>query len=1125
MPPELNPEAGRPELFQSVEQWLDSDRFRELMRDEFPDDAAEWLDPVSRRKFLQLSGASLALAGAVGCNPSFKPAGQKKVVPYVKQPTEILPNVPLFFATAVAQAGGVGLGLLVKSAEGRPIKIEGNPNQPSSLGGTNVAAQGALLNLYDPDRSKENMYLGVSTTYTKTIEKIKEVLAKSQQGDGVRVLAAPTTSPTQLRLMGDFSTRFPKAKWTSYEPAGDENCRKGVENAFGKPLNPVYQFDKANVVLSLDCDFLSAAGPGGPRFARDFIARRKVRHGDAALKAKDGVDGHDMNRLYAVESMLTSTGGTADHRLPLKPSEIESFARAVAKELGVTAAEGKLPEFAAKWVKPLADDLKKNNGKALVVAGAQQPVAVHKLAWAINDKLGALGKTVTFTEPLSAPLAGGKAIPPGTLADLKALVADMQSGAVKLLLVANVNPVYDAPADLDFRKAVQDFKAKGGSVVHLGEYVDETGFEATYHVNAAHFLESWGDVRGHDGSVSVQQPLIAPLYDGKTTAELLAAILDSPQQDSMEMVRATWTKWFADSKQSGDFDLWWQHGVRDGVLAGAELKTVEAPKLGDKATDGLGQAPVVAAGMEIQFLPDPTVGDGRYANNGWLQEMPKPITSITWDNAAIVSPRTAEELKCGVYYPFTGGERGSSEVDVVELTLNGRKVLAAVFPLPSHADGVVTLHLGYGRTKGGKTIGDIANGLGSNAYALRASESQGHASGLEVKKTGQKFIIACTQGQYLMEGRRPHRSATVEQFEADHEFAQIPPASPGEYKELRALTPGTEEDWVRLYGTDPSAPKYPFHDDHAHAHAHEPHDKRVIPLSLYPTNPSTVKAPNGDPDEASKTYRRWGLAVDLGACTGCGTCVIACQAENNIPVVGKGQVMTGRAMHWIRIDRYFSIPGSKALDDELGDRSVGTKDRAERVKESHRIDAHFQPMMCHHCEKAPCEVVCPVQATAHSADGLNDMAYNRCVGTRYCANNCPYKVRRFNFLQYADYSTESLKLVNNPEVTVRTRGVMEKCTYCTQRIRNAEIETEREFMTRPKDMFGRPKIKDGEILSACQQACPTGAIVFGDLNDPESQVLRWKAEPTNYGVLAEQNTMPRTSYLAAIKNPNPAMPA
>jgi len=1139
MPLELNSEADLPEQWQSLEQWLQSPNFHDFIRNEFPDDAAEWLDPVTRRRFLQLMGASIALAGAAGCNPSLKPASARQAVPYVEQPAEILPGVPLYFATAMPLAGGVATGLLVKQVEGRPLKIEGNPHHPGSLGGTDLYAQASILGMYDPDRSKVVTEAGAAISYEQLQSKLRSALESQvpKRGAGLRILTGATTSPTLIHQIQTILERLPEAKWLQWEAISRANLHAATLAAFGKIVEPVYQFDQADVVLSLGSDFLAATGPGGVRYARDFTVRRKVRLSEKAREHHDGVALDEMNRLYVVESMVSCTGAVADHRLPLKPSEIEAFARALANALKIPgiAPGSPLPELAQQWLAPLAEDLRAHSGKVLVIAGEHLPPAVQQIAFVINQNLGAVGKTIRYIEPLT--VQGGD-----SPQALKTLYDEIQAKAIDILLCLEVNPVYDAPQELNFAQALEKVPTR----VHLGLYVDETAIHCNWHVNATHYLETWGDCRAYDGTVAIQQPLIAPLTGGHSSLELISYVAKSVEElvgtipgakpvfsgDPLEVLRGYWRSQFHSHGGSGDFDLWWQQVVRAGVIPGTQRATLS--ELPAASTTGLDQASVLAKpSLELQFLPDPTLFDGRFANNGWLQELPKPITKLTWDNAAIISPATAEKYGITNSFPLTGGEHGRTKADMVQLTVGDRSLNVAAFILPGHADDSITLYLGHGRTRAGQTGTDT----GFYGYKLRTLSDFWQARDVEIKKLNETYSLACTQGQYAMESRRPARSATIAQFKKDREFAQIPPASAGEYKEIRQLTPGTIEDFDRLGLEHPSAHDHGLmsNDHHHHGdhhsteaqkddhqeHGHGPHDSRLIPLSLYPKYPQQV---NGQ--QAVVSYRRWGMAIDLGACTACSACVVACQAENNIPVVGKTEVTRGRAMHWIRIDRYFSIPGTETMSDELGARDIVAAKRQAAAKQSARIKTNVQPVMCAHCEKAPCEVVCPVAATVHSADGLNDMIYNRCVGTRYCSNNCPYKVRRFNFLQYADYTTESLKLLNNPEVSVRQRGVMEKCTYCVQRIRNAEIEAEREWQTRPKDpRTGRPIIKDGEVITACQAACPTGAIMFGDINDDTSAVLRWKAEPHNYGLLAELNTMPRTSYLAAIRNPNPKLDA
>ena len=965
--------------WRSLEELADAPAFQELVKDEFPQNASEWLDPVGRRGFLKLMGASLALAGLTSCTS--QPGD--KIVPYAKAPEEVVPGKPLFFATIVT-LGGIATGVLVESHTGRPTKIEGNPQHPGSLGATDVFAQASVLSLYAPDRSKVLTNAGNISTWNAFLTALGLQLESSKlpQGGGLRILSETVTSPTLARQMKALLAKYPQAKWHQYEPASRDAARAGSLSAFGEVVNSVYRLEKADVIVSLGSDFLTT-GPGSVRYARDFAGRRRA----------DG--GGGMNRLYVVEDTPSLTGAAADHRLALPPSEMEGFVWALAKDAGV---EGDAPAWRpspeqARWIAAMAKELARHRGAGLVVAGDEQPAVVHALAHAINRALGNAGQTVVYTDPVEAS-------PVDQMASLTDLTTEMRAGRVETLLVLGGNPAYTAPADLGFAEAM----GKVAFRVHLSQYEDETSALCHWHIPEAHSLESWGDARAYDGTASIQQPLIAPLYGGRSAHELLSALQGDPGKTAYDIVRDFWKS----QRPAADFERLWRAALHDGVIpeTAAPAKS-PAWKPAFAASKPAAGSPKTTPGLEIVFRPDPTVWDGRFANNGWLQELPKPLTKLTWDNAAVIAPATAERLKL-------------QNEDLVELSLRGRTLRAPVWILPGQTEDTVMLHFGYGRTKAGRA----GTGAGCNAYLLQASTAPWHAAGLEVKKAGARYRLATTQQQHSMQGRPIVREGTLAEYHKHPEFAQ----EQGE-------TPPKE-------------------------------------LTLYP----------------GFTYEgnAWGMAIDLSACTGCNACIVACQAENNIPIVGKKEVGTGRAMHWIRIDRYFT----------------GELDLPATV---------HQPVLCMHCENAPCEPVCPVGATVHSSEGLNDMVYNRCVGTRYCSNNCPYKVRRFNFLQYADDRTPGLQLLHNPNVTVRSRGVMEKCTYCVQRISAARIQAKKEDR----------EIKDGEIVTACQAVCPSQAIVFGNINDSKSKVAARKASPLNYALLADLNTRPRTSYLARVRNANP----
>ncbi len=973
--------AGGRDYWRSLEELADTPEFRELLHREFPQGASELMDPVSRRTFAKLMGASLALAGITACTR--QPA--EKIVPYVRQPEEIVPGKPLYYATAMPLAG-YGIPLLVESHEGRPTKVEGNPDHPITRGSTDVFSQASILGLYDPDRSRTLTYRGEIRPWSSFRTALRAAVdqARARGGEGVRLLTGSVSSPTLAHQLEHLLGELPGLVWHQWEPTGRDAAREGARLAFGEYVDVQYRFDQAEVVVSLDADVLGS-GPLSPRYAREFAEKRRVTGGR-----------REMIRLYVVEPTPSSTGSIADHRLPIQAGLVGSFALALAAALGVPGASPvpAADDFAA-WIAPLARDLQRHRGTSLVVVGDDQPAAVHAVAHAINQALDNIGKTVVCTEPVEAR-------PIDQLASLRQLASDMEAGKVDTLVVLDSNPVYTAPADLAFgERLISKVRLR----IHLGLYDDETAAFCHWHVPAAHYLESWGDVRAADGSVSLIQPLIAPLYNGKTVHDVIGPMLSTDSgQSSHDTVRAYWQQ--RSGLRDAEFDRFWRKALHEGMVAGtgAALKPVTArPVEASTITPG-------GKGREIVFRADPSVLDGRFANNGWLQELPKPQTKLTWDNAALVSPSTAARL-------------GVERQQVVELAYRGRRVKAPVWIVPGQAPDSITVHLGYGRTRAGQ----IGTGAGFSAYAIRTSHAPGSDYGVEVRPTGERYLLATSQNQQTMEGRALVRSAPLEEFRQKPDFA------------------------------------------------HHRVERPARSLTLYP-------------EHEYKGYA-WGMAIDLNTCIGCNACVVACQAENNIPVVGKTEVSRGHKMHWLRVDRYYT-----------GD--------------PERPTAYNQPIPCMQCENAPCEIVCPVAATSHSSEGLNDMTYNRCVGTRYCSNNCPYKVRRFNFYLYQDWETPTLKMLRNPDVSVRSRGVMEKCTYCVQRINAAKIEAEK---------AGR-RVRDGEIVTACEAACPPQAIVFGNVNDPDSRVAKLKAEPLNYGLLEDLNTRPRTTYLAAVRNPNPEMP-
>ncbi len=1000
-------------FWKNLDELADTPSFRELMQEEFPRQASggEWVNAVSRRGFMKVMGASFALAGLAGCTKQ----PDEPIYPYIKQPEDLILGIPNYFATAHPFPTGA-IPVLVKSDAFHPIKIEGNPEHPASKGKADTFTQGSLLDLYDPDRSQHVRFRGQNAEWPYFQQQFLTAVNQLPGGQGLYFLSEATTSPSFGAQWKQMQAKYPQAQLITYEPVGQDTT--GVQ----------YRLADADVILSLDADFLGGIHfPGFLPMSSQYAERHRFEAGKT------------MNRMYVVETMPSVTGYKAEHALRLKPSDVDAFAAALAGG-GVSPLSD--PD-AQKFFTAVLADLKKTGGRCVVVAGPQSSIACQNAAAAMNASLGAVGKTVFYTPSLLA-------VPAETGVDIRSLVADMNAGKVKWLVMLGTNPLYNAPADLNFAEAFNNVP----NTVHLGSHVDETGFFSTWHIPRSHYLESWTDCRATDGTISIVQPMIAPLYNSVSAHDVLQSLLN-PSLVSYDVVAAT-----ARSYIKGDFDAGWRTALHDGWVAGTAY-----PLTGSAAAPKLTAQPLPAASgdmLEVRFLADPSVYDGRFGNNGWLQELPKQITSLSWDNAALASLNTMSKL-------------GIEENDAVELTVKGRKVIVPVLMVPGHPDGAITVHLGLGRRA---EVGRVGAGVGFNAYQIRTADSSVATGGATLAK-GHGLYDLCVTKVHNIEHRGAFAQRDLERPESDKQ---------GTFS--MAGHEAMERSIVR-YATVEEATKEPNF-------AHEGASGTLVNKVGY--NPQGEAPAAGESmyagawrydhqDPSSKQLQNaWGMSVDMNSCIGCNACVVACYAENNIAVVGREQVKVGRNMQWIRIDSYYE-----------GD--------------LHAPKAHFQPMMCQHCESAGCEQVCPVGATVHTPEGLNTMVYNRCVGTRYCSNNCVYKVRRFNFLLYSDYETESLKFMRNPDVTVRSRGVMEKCTYCVQRIEEAKITADKENRA----------IRDGEIVTACQQTCPTEAIIFGNKNDPNSRVAKRKAEERDYQVLADLNYRPRTTYTAGVINPNPEL--
>jgi MoCo/4Fe-4S cofactor protein with predicted Tat translocation signal len=1103
-------QASRP-MWRSLDELAGSAEFREGLRGEFPVDIESIDGETSRRNFLRLMGASMALAGVYGC--SERPSG--KIIPYVQQPEQIVPGMPLFFATAMPM-NGYGYGVLAESHEGRPTKVEGNPDHPASLGATNIFMQASALQLYDPDELRaKNVQRGDAissweTFQTELQDRLEQRRATAdpkkkdfREGKGLRLLTGTVTSPTMIAQLEQLLKEFPQARWHHYEALGRDNAREGAMLAFGKPLNTVHQFrrfdqDKkpadAKVIVSLDADFLWD-GPGSLQYARHFAAARKVRVRNWWQTT--------MSRLYVVESGFSLTGSMADHRIPARPDDIPAFAAALASLLGAEHSSRNLSVEWSKQLDAIVADLKANPGESIVIAGESQPPEVHRLAHAMNAVLGNVGTTVYYTDAVEFVPASQK--PTSGVDSLAELTKDMNAGQVDTLLIFADNPAYSAPADVKFGDALFRMTEQGGFTAYLGLYSDETAYLCQWQLPQAHYLESWGDVRAFDGTASIIQPLINPLYQGRAAIELMDMAI-SPRdkfsvQTGYEIVRQYWR-----SHVKGDLDEWWARSLERGVIAASKFKLVEASINSAPSPSGSPTTRPVG-GLDVVFRPDPSVWDGSFANSGWLQECPKFFTKLVWDNAAAMSPKTAESIPSWAYKIEDGTILRFTSPD-------GLSIEAPIQLLPGVPENVVVMTLGYGRTRGGAATmePDGKTPRGFNASRLRHSASPWVARGVKAEPTGKFHELVVTHNHYAMDTLSKFGPREVEgdlrPKVVDHPDMDEVELETQNRKLVRTAT-------LEYFNADPK---------HRHFVKELGGDVEKKPLlSLYPGW------------DYSQGYQ-WGMSIDMQSCIGCNTCLVACVAENNIAVVGREEVAREREMHWIRIDQYFA--------DDIDNPKV-----------------YHQPVTCMQCENAPCEVVCPVGATVHSAEGINQMVYNRCVGTRYCSNNCPYKVRRFNFFNWFKGTPPGYDLQHNPQVTVRSRGVMEKCTYCIQRLQRTRIEIEK-MIVRDEELIDKlqaqkqaapadaqPDLdrriaelerqkhnREFETLerlqTACQQACPTEAISFGHLlpvkvineNGQEEQriskVAKLKQEPLDYPLLAELTTVPRTTYMARLRNPN-----
>jgi molybdopterin-containing oxidoreductase family iron-sulfur binding subunit len=1056
----------RTRYFRSLDELQRTPEFEQFLEREFPKAASEFPEGVSRRRWLQLMGASLALGGLSGCRYN-----REEVAAFVMRPEGRIPGVPEHFATNFEWAGRV-VNALVANLDGRPIKVDGNAEHPAysqsqsqefvenkklASAGTDRFTQASILSLYDQDR--------IGTVLNRRSALAKPEIADSDDDDararswsafrsyaanraqslgdgkGLAILYEPTASPSVRRLLAATLAKYPAASLVRYEAVYSQNVNKAIDAVGATGSNMLFDLDAAKVIVALDSDLLGS-DPQSVHYARQFANHRAP-------------SGPWMNRLYVAESQYSITGVSADFRLPIQSSQIGVLLRAIENAIDAGDAtdndQEETPpidklrdsERIARVVSAIASDLLKHKGEGVLCVGAHQPLSVQVAAIRINQKLGNIGKTVKLVQ-VPNELAGSSSM---KLDDFFRRASEFSTAWVLM-----PNPVFTVAGDVDLGGAFKTI----GEVVYFSQYDDETAKYCRWTVPAAHPLEAWGDVRNADGTYGVCQPLIDPLLGGISPVEFLATLAGMEVTSSQEIVKQT-AKAIAGGQLS---DRLWKETLHSGYMPGTssplfagtitadakELKANEV-KVTSRVYDldeGLIRTEYNEGNVEVLVLPSETIYDGRLGNNGWLQECPQSVTKLTWDNAAICSPKTASALNL-------------QQGEIAAISLGEAKAKLPVFVVPGHAEGSITVHFGYGRTK--ESGGSVAGAVGTNVASFRRWNQAAIYTGVSVDATTEPYRLATTQDHFALD---------------DLGMAETAKRAPQLVRE------GT----LFEYKEDPKF------------------TEKIVELHF--ENESLWKEPKVDQNH------KWGMAIDLNKCTGCNACVIACQAENNVPIVGKEQVIRGREMHWLRIDRYYQA-------------DVNPKTSRDSIHNPTDTKVVMQPMACAHCETAPCEQVCPVAATVHTEEGINAMAYNRCIGTRYCANNCPYKVRRFNYLNYndeygyyygwQDYREKASKklqsLVLNPEVSVRGRGVMEKCTYCIQRVQNGKIAS------RTK---GDGKVHDGDIRSACQEACPSHAIVFGDLLDASSRVSQMHRDPRAYAVLEELNIKPRTKYLSRIRN-------